>query len=125
MTGVQTCALPIWQRWVRKKRAGRSRPAWPREEERRREERERKDKGKKKRKKRKRRGERERRGKRKREEVEGHFRETTKMEEGGCKKAGVGKENYQGISRVWRLGGLWAGLGYSLARSNLFFSFAN
>ena len=46
-------------------------------------------------------------------EVVGLICEKKKREEGGCKRQGVGKENCQGISRVWRLGGLgpvWATL---------------
>ena len=38
----------------------------------------------------------ERRGKRKKREVEGYFRETTKMEEGGCKMPGGGKGKLPG-----------------------------
>ena len=57
---------------------------------------------------------RERRGKKeKKGEVEGLIREKEKRGEGGCKRQGVGKQNSQGISRVWRLGGLgpvWATL---------------
>ena len=35
-------------------------------------------------------------GKRKKREVEGHLRETTKMEEGGCKMPGGGKGKLPG-----------------------------
>ena len=57
-------------------------------------------------------------------EVEGLDCEKEKRGKGGCEMQGVGKENCQGKIRVWRLGGLWAGLGYSLANSKYFY-FAN
>ena len=36
------------------------------------------------------------RGKREKTEVEGHLRDSTKTEEGGCKMQGVGKEKARG-----------------------------
>ena len=57
-------------------------------------------------------------------EVKGHFRETMKTEEGGCKMPGGGKRKSQGkpgetlgLEVRWA----WAGLGCSLARSNFYF----
>ena len=50
--------------------------------------------------------------------------EKQKSEEGACKVQGVGIEKDQGRIRVWRLGGLWASLGYSLAILKTFFYFA-
>ena len=47
--------------------------------------------------------------------VEGPKHKKKGKEEGGCKKAGVGTEKDHGRIRVWRLGGLGAGLGYSLS----------
>ena len=47
--------------------------------------------------------------------MEGPGQKKKERKEGGCKRQGVGKENSQSRIRVWRLGGLWAGLGYSLA----------
>ena len=55
-------------------------------------------------------------GKGKRERVEGPIREKQKKEEGGCKMPGGGKTKLPGGNpRVWGLGGLGPGLGYSLA----------
>ena len=88
------------------------------------EEGERKEKGKGEKGKRRERRKKEKRGKRKKgEEVEGPIREKQKTEEGGCKKAGVGKQNCQGklgqtlgFEVRWALGRL----GYSLAILKIF-----
>ena len=43
--------------------------------------------------------------------MEGSIRDSMKTDEGGCEKSGGGKQICQGKIRVWRLGGLWAGIG--------------
>ena len=58
--------------------------------------------------------------------MEGLDCEKEKRGKGGCKMQGVGKENCQGKIRVWRLGGLWAGVGLlSRKLKTFFFYFAN
>ena len=73
----------------------------------------------------KKKGKRKRREKIKRKGVEGRLRETEKKERVVAKRQGLRTEKAKESPRVWRLCGLWAGLGYSLASQILLFSFAN
>ena len=80
----------------------------------------------KKRKERRREKKRERRGrKEKRGEVEGRLRDSTKTEEGGCKKAGGGKGKRQGKTLGFEVRWAWAGVGLLSRKLKIYFSFPN
>ena len=80
----------------------------------------RKRKGEKKRK-RKREGERREGEKERKKGVEGRIRKKEKEGEGGCKEQGGRRKRAREGIWVLEVRWAWAGLGYSLARSNLFF----
>ena len=51
--------------------------------------------------------------------MEGLEQKKKEKEEGGCKRQGVGTEKYQGLARVWSLGGL--GLDWATLSQNIFY----
>ena len=82
-----------------------------------------KEKKRKEKKRKKRKKERKRGKKIQRKGWKGGLAKRKKKGRAAAKRQEVGKENCQGISRVWRLGGLGPKLGYSLSTENILFFF--